>query len=30
MFQSTIIDLNPTKFYKTAAYINQGSPHPDA
>ena len=29
MFQSTI-DLNPTKFYKTAAYINQGSPHPDA
>ena len=24
------IDLNPTKFYKTAAYINQWSPHPDA
>ena len=29
MFQTTI-DLNLTKFYKNAAYINQGSPHPDA
>ena len=28
-FQSTI-DLNLTKFYKNVAYINQGSPHPDA
>lgn len=29
MFQCTI-HLNLTKFYKNAAYIKQGSPHPDA